>query len=188
MAVPRLPGAPLLGRARGHLAGGGVIAYPTESCYGIGCLPFDVRGLRRILNVKARPCHKGLIVIAADLAQIRPLIRPLTAAQEAELARHWPGPTTVLLPASRRVPPILRGRHDKIAVRLTAHPEAAALCKALGSALVSTSANRAGKKALKTARACKDAFAGSVLTLPGRIGKRRKPSRIIDLESGRILR
>ncbi|WP_199154015.1 L-threonylcarbamoyladenylate synthase [Chromobacterium sp. ASV23] len=184
----RLPGCLLLHRARARLRHGGVIAYSTESCYGLGCHPLDVRAIHRVLAIKARPNHKGLIVIAADFEQIRHLVRPLSAAQRAELALYWPGPYTFLLPASRRVPPALRGRHDKIAVRVTAHGEAAALCRALGTALVSTSANRAGQKSLKTAQACRKAFKDKVLTLPGRIGKRRKPSTIIDLETGRVLR
>ncbi|MEO2217568.1 L-threonylcarbamoyladenylate synthase [Chromobacterium vaccinii] len=186
--LPRLPGSRLQQRTRKQLRDGGVIAYSTESCYGLGCRPLDTRAIRRVLAIKARPNHKGLIVIAADFEQIRHLVKPLSAAQRAELERYWPGPYTFLLPASRRVPPALRGRHHKIAVRVTAHGEAAALCRRLGTALVSTSANRAGQKSLKTARACRMAFKDKVLTLPGRIGKRRKPSTIIDLESGRVLR
>ena len=184
----RLPKAGLMQQARARLREGGVIAYSTESCFGLGCLPTDVRAIRRVLAVKARPNHKGLIVIAAEVSQIRHLVKPLTVAQWAELAGYWPGPYTFLLPASNKVPPALRGHHDKIAVRITAHGEAAALCRALGTALVSTSANRAGQRSLKTARACKRAFGASVLTLPGRIGQRRKPSTIIDFASGRVLR
>lgn len=186
---PRLPAQAQIDAARGRLRAGGVLAYATESCFGLGCDPFNVRAIRRILAIKARPTHKGLIVIAANLQQLRPLIRPLTPAQLATVQRYWPGPYTFLLPASRRVPTLLRGRHDKIAVRISAHGEAAALCQALGSPLVSTSANRAGQKSLKTARACRQAFGREkVLTLKGRIGKRRKPSTIIDLDSGRVLR
>jgi len=186
---PRLPARAQVDAARGRLRAGGVLAYATESCFGLGCNPFDVRAIRRILAIKGRPTHKGLIVIAANLQQLRPLIRPLTPVQLATVQRYWPGPYTFLLPASRRVPTLLRGRHDKIAVRISAHGEAAALCRALGSPLVSTSANRAGQKSLKTARGCRQAFSRQqVLTLQGRIGKRRKPSTIIDLDSGRVLR
>lgn len=186
---PRLPARSQVDAARGRLRAGGVLAYATESCFGLGCNPFDVRAIRRILAIKGRPTHKGLIVIAANLQQLRPLIRPLTPAQLTTVQRYWPGPYTFLLPASRRVPTLLRGRHDKIAVRISAHGEAAALCRALGSPLVSTSANRAGQKSLKTARGCRQAFSRQqVLTLQGRIGKRRKPSTIIDLDSGRVLR
>lgn len=186
---PRLPAQAQVDAARGRFRAGGVLAYATESCFGLGCNPFDVRAIRRILAIKGRPTHKGLIVIAANLEQLRSLIRPLTPAQLATVQRYWPGPYTFLLPASRRVPTLLRGRHDKIAVRISAHGEAAALCRALGSPLVSTSANRAGQKSLKTARGCRQAFSRQqVLTLQGRIGKRRKPSTIIDLDSGRVLR
>lgn len=187
-AFGRLPAAALQRRAKAVLRQGGVLAYSTESCFGLGCNPFNVRAIRRVLALKARPNHKGLIVIAASLEQVRPLIRPLSAAEEAELGRYWPGPYTLLLPASRRVSPLLRGRHDKIAVRVTAHGEAAALCRALGTALVSTSANRAGQTSLKTARACRRVFGAAVLTLPGRIGGSRRPSTIIDFETGRVLR
>lgn len=184
----KLPRAGWLRRARAAFASGLPIAYPTESCYGLGCDPFSLRGIRRILALKARPSHKGLIVIAADLKQLRPLIAPLTPAQRERVEQYWPGPYTFLLPASRRVLPLLRGRHRKIAVRVTAHPEAAGLCHALGHALVSTSANRAGQRSLRSARDCRKAFGERALTLPGRIGKRRKPSTIIDLDSGRVLR
>jgi len=188
MPISSLPKAALLKTARAHLLRGGVIAYATESCFGLGCDPLDVRAIRRVLAIKARPNFKGLIVIAARVEQILPLVEPLTDAQMDELARYWPGPYTFLLPASRKVPPLLRGHHDKIAVRVTAHPDAAGLCSALGTALVSTSANRAGKRSLKTARACAREFGEQVLVLPGRIGKRRKPSTIIDFSTGKQLR
>lgn len=186
--LSRLPAVALVRRARARLKAGGVLAYSTESCFGLGCNPRDPRAIRRVLAIKARPNHKGLIVIADSLERIRPLVAPLSAADEAELMRYWPGPYTFLLPASRRVPPLLRGRHHKVAVRVTAHGEAARLCRALGSALVSTSANRAGQKSLRTARGCRRTFGDRVLTLRGRIGKRRKPSTIIDFATGRVLR
>jgi len=183
-----LPKSALLRHARARLRLGGVIAYPTESCFGLGCDPRNVDALQRILTIKARPNHKGLIVIAADFSQIASLVAPLDTQQLAELARYWPGHYTFLLPAAPGVPAALRGHHDKIAVRVTAHGMAARLCRALGSALVSTSANRAGRQSLKDSRACQRAFGSRVVVLPGRIGQRRKPSTIIDLESGRVLR
>ncbi len=187
MPTRKLPSAALLARARAVYRGGGVLAYATESCFGLGCDPLNARALRRVIALKGRPNHKGLIVVGASLEQLAPLIRPLSAAERATVARYWPGPTTFLIPASRKVLPLLRGRHRKIAVRVTAHEETASLCHALGP-LVSTSANRAGQRALRSAAACRHAFGAQVLTLPGRVGRRRKPSTIIDLESGRVLR
>lgn len=188
MAFVALPKIRLRRQARSRLSQGGVIAYATESCFGLGCDPRNVRALKRVLALKARPNHKGLIVIAAEFEQLAGLIAPLSAAERQQLAHYWPGPCTLLLPAARGIPAALRGHHDKIAVRVTAHDEAAALCRALGSALVSTSANRAGQQSLKNARACRRAFGARVLVLPGHIGKRRKPSTIIDFTSGKVLR
>lgn len=187
MAQSLLPCSALLQAARARLKAGGVIAYATESCYGLGCNPRDARALKRVIALKGRPNDKGLIVVAADLAQLEPLLAPLSAADKARLAAYWPGPTTFLLPAARLVLPLLRGRHRTLAVRVTAHPQTAALCRALGP-LVSTSANLAGRQSLKSARACRQTFGARVLTLPGKVGRRRKPSTIIDFASGRVLR
>lgn len=184
----RTLGPSLLQHARARLARGGVLAYPTESCFGLGCHPASATGLRRILALKRRPMHKGMIVVGANWAQLAPYVAPLNREQQARLADYWPGPVTLLLPASRRVLPLLRGRHRKLAVRITAHPETARLCRLLGSALVSTSANLTGQCALKTGRACQQTFGHAVSVLPGHIGKRRKPSTIIDFATGRVLR
>ncbi|MGL6070856.1 L-threonylcarbamoyladenylate synthase [Craterilacuibacter sp.] len=187
MQIRKFPSAAQLAQARAAYRDGGLIAYATESCFGLGCDPLNARALRRVIALKGRPNHKGLIVVAASIEQLAPLIKPLSAAERATLLRYWPGPYTFLIPASPKVLPLLRGRHRKIAVRVTAHRETASLCHALGP-LVSTSANRAGQKSLRTAAACERAFGAAVLTLPGRVGQRRKPSTIIDLETGRVLR
>ena len=175
---------PNIAALRAHLARGGVIAYPTESCYGLGCDPKNARAVARILRLKGRPKSKGLILIGSAPAQFAPYL----AEPPADWPQYWPGPTTLLLPAARHCPRWLTGHHKKLAVRVTAHPEAARLCHALGMALVSTSANRAGQVALRTAAACRKAFGTRVRALPGRVGKRRRPSTIIDPTSGGVLR
>ena len=173
---------------RAYLKRGGVIAYATESCFGLGCDPRNARAVRRLLWLKRRPRAKGLILIGSEFRQFRRFIAPLPDALEARLGEWWPGPNTLLLPVSRHCPPWLRGHHRKLAVRVTAHTEAARLCHALGMALVSTSANRAGHPALKTDRACRLAFGQKVRVLPGRVGKRKRPSTILDPLSGDVLR
>ena len=173
---------------RAWLRRGGVIAYATESCFGLGCDPRNARALRHLLALKGRPRAKGLILIGSDVRQFAPFLEPLPAGLFARLSRWWPGPNTLLLPASRRCPRWLTGRHGKLAVRVTAHPEASRLCHALGLALVSTSANRTGQRALKTATACRRAFGASVWVLPGRSGRRSTPSTILDPLSGAVLR
>lgn len=169
---------------RAYLARGGVIAYATESCYGLGCDPMNARAVARILRLKGRPKSKGLILIGSEPAQFRPYLAEPAGAWPA----YWPGPYSLLLPAGRHCPRWLTGRHAKLAVRVTAHPDAAALCHALGMALVSTSANRSGRVTLKTATACRREFGPRVWVLDGRIGKRRRPSTIVDPSVGAIFR
>ncbi|MGH8670695.1 MAG: L-threonylcarbamoyladenylate synthase [Burkholderiales bacterium] len=175
-------------RIRAHLQRGGVIAYATESCFGLGCDPRNQHALTRLLLLKGRPKRKGLILVAADLSQLARYIAPLGPAQREILMQSWPGPHTWLVPVRHGVSPLLRGRHTCIAVRVTAHPDSIALCRSMRSALVSTSANRAGLKPLRSYRACVKSFGNQVLVIPGRIGIRKTPSTIRDLVSGKTLR
>lgn len=179
---------PDIRRVRTWLQQGGVIAYATESCYGLGCDPGNARAVRRILAMKGRPKAKGLILIGSALHQFKPFLAPLPAGLGSRLPQWWPGPNTLLLPTARRCPRWLTGRHARLAVRVTAHAGAARLCHALDLALVSTSANRAGQRPLKTCAACRRVFGHTVWVLPGRCGGRRSPSRIFDPLSGTVLR
>lgn len=179
---------PDIAAIRRHLQRGGVIAYATESCYGLGCDPRNRSAVKKILRLKGRPQAKGLILIGSAFQQFRRYLAPVGAALTVRFKDYWPGPYTLLLPAARRCPSWLTGRHAKLAVRITAHPDAARLCRQLDMALVSTSANRAGRPALKSAAACRRAFGDAVWVLPGRIGRRRRPSTIIDPASGGVLR
>ncbi len=173
---------------RAFLRRGGVIAYPTESCFGFGCDPRNARAVGRLLRIKGRPRTKGLILIGSDASQFAPYLAPIPAETLRRLPEWWPGPVTLLLSRSHHCPRWLSGRHEKLAVRVTAHPEAVRLCKSLDMALVSTSANRAGQRPLKTAAACRRRFGRRILALDGRIGGRKRPSTILDPDSGGVLR
>ncbi len=179
---------PNIRRVHAYLRRGGIIAYATESCFGLGCAPLNARAVRRLLWLKRRPRAKGLILIGSEARQFRRFLAPLPTSLEARLGEWWPGPNTLLLPVSRHCPTWLKGHHDRLAVRVTAHPEAARLCHALDRALVSTSANRSGQVPLKTYRACRQAFGRNVWVLPGRVGRRKRPSTIIEPDSGQIFR
>lgn len=173
---------------RHYLRSGGVIAYPTESCFGLGCDPQSRLGVQRVLRIKGRPQRKGLIIIASARMQLKPYMAAITAEQSRQLDASWPGPHTWLVPAAAVCPKTLTGRHATIAVRVTAHRGAAKLCRDTNLALVSTSANRSGGKPAKTARECRRLFGSGARVIDGLIGKRRKPSTIQDLATGRILR
>ena len=165
-----------------------MIAYPTESCYGLGCDPDNRRAVQRILRLKGRPQHKGLILIAAHYHQVARYLQPLTQDQQQQLRTAGTQVVTYLMPALHSAPRWLRGSHDTLAVRLTAHKQAAQLCRGLNSALVSTSANRSGQRPARTYAQCRRLFGNKVWVLPGRVGKRRNPSTIITWADGKIIR
>ncbi|MBI1175630.1 MAG: Sua5/YciO/YrdC/YwlC family protein [Sideroxydans sp.] len=175
-------------RLAAHLARGGLIAYPTESCYGLGCDPANRPAVLRLLRLKQRPQHKGLILIAAHYRQVAHYLQPLSRADQAKLQNAAGQAVTWLMPAHHSAPHWLRGTHATLAVRLTAHPFARALCRSAGSALVSTSANRSGQRPAKTYAACLRLFGSKVWVLPGRVGKRKQPSTIRAWADGKIIR
>lgn len=172
------------------LRAGGVIAYPTEAVYGLGCDPDDAHAVFRILALKHRPAAKGLILIGADFEQLQAWLLPLdTAVLERVRAPRSDPAVTWLLPARPEVPYWLRGEHDTLAVRVTAHPLSAELCRAFGKPLVSTSANRAGRPPARTAlRVRRQLGRGVDRIVVGRLGDARRPSEIRDPFSGRVVR
>jgi L-threonylcarbamoyladenylate synthase len=178
----------LLKKIRAHLANGGVIAYATASCFGLGCDPKNLNGINKLLNIKQRPRSKGLIIIADKFQHLAPFIKPLNAEEKKHAQAKWPGPHTWLMPASHRASAAIRGHHKKIAVRVDAHPDTVQLCRALSMVLVSTSANVSGKRPVKTYRDCVRQFGDKVLVVPGRIGRSKIPSTIQDFESRKIFR
>ena len=175
-------------RLAAFLKRGGVIAYPTESCYGFGCDPDNRRAVQRILKLKQRPQRKGLILIASHYQQVARYIQPLTPAEQAKLQADGAQTITYLMPVKPSCPRWLRGKHDTLAVRMTAHPFAKNLCSITGSALVSTSANRSGQRPAKTYAECQRMFGKKVWVLRGRVGKRRRPSTIRAWGGDRIIR
>jgi len=126
---------------------GGVLAYPTEAVWGLGCDPFDEAAVLRLLAIKQREVAKGLILVAADRAQFDGLLdwSALPPDRVAAVDASWPGPNTWIVPATARVPRWITGAHSGVAVRVSGHPVVIALCQAFGGPLVSTSANRAGE-------------------------------------------
>lgn len=167
---------------------GAVVAYPTEAVYGLGCDPLNPVAVRRLLSIKGRAQRKGVILIAADFDQLRPFVAPLTDRQLQTIQASWPGPVTWVLPAAESVPAWLSGGRDTLAVRVTAHPTAAALCRAAGMPLVSTSANPAGRAPARTALQARLRCPGVDLVLSGATGGLSRPTEIRDLASGKRLR
>lgn len=173
------------------LRSGGVIAYPTEAVWGLGCDPRNEQAVMRLLAIKQRGVEKGLILIAARLEQLRRYVDLAAVPPDrlADVLAGWPGPHTWIMPASDEAPRWITGAHAGIAVRVTAHADVIALCDAFGGALVSTSANRAGQPAVHA----REALDRTLLTatdglLHGETGGAAAPTSIRDALSGATIR
>ena len=165
------------------------MAYPTEAVYGLGCLPFEPAAIARLLGIKNRAAGKGLILIAAELQQLASLIRLPDGPLRQQILDSWPGPSTWLLPTTAAIPDWLTGGRPTLAVRVTAHPMAAELCRRCDSPLVSTSANRAGRPPLTSALAVRRQLGSDVdYILAGPLGGQRRPTEIRDGVTGEVLR
>lgn len=168
---------------------GGIVAYPTEAIFGLGCDPLNLETVWRLIGLKQRSIDKGLVLIASDINQLLPFIKTLDRKTKDKVMATWPGPVTWLLPAHPLVSPLLRGAHDTIAVRITAHPVAARLCHTLGQALVSTSANIAERRPAKNTFEVRRNFGDTIdYLLPGRTGERQQPSEIRDALTDKVIR
>lgn len=170
---------------------GGVIAYPTEAVWGLGCDPFRETAVMRLLAIKQREVGKGLILVAGSLEQLDGLLdwSRLDRAQYEQVLGSWPGPSTWIVPASSRVPRWITGDHDGVAVRVSAHPVVVALAAASVGTLVSTSANLSGQ----APALLRGQLAPALLKVidgvtTGETGGRSAPSTIRDALSGSILR
>ncbi|MDX1509356.1 MAG: L-threonylcarbamoyladenylate synthase [Woeseiaceae bacterium] len=178
---------PSLQRAADVLLGGGVIAYPTEGVFGLGCMPDDEQALARLLRIKQRDPSKGLILVA-DLPQ-----RFEGWVDDAEL-KQLPAvdpqqPVTWIAAGGPRAHPLVTGDNDGIAVRVTSNPVAAALCSAVESPITSTSANLSGRPVVRNKFALRRTFGALVdYIVPGDCGPASGPSEIRRLKDGAVLR
>ena len=168
--------------------GGGVIAYPTESVYGLGCDPLDETAVQRILSLKQREVEKGVILISDDIHKLIPFI-VISPQQQTQIIQQQDKPTTWLVPASELTPFWIRGSHKKVAVRITQHRVARALCAELPWPIVSTSANPAGLLPARNAIRVQQYFKYQLDDIvAGAVNKLGSPSVIRDLDSNQIIR
>lgn len=174
----------------GALRGGKVIAYPTEAVFGLGCDPDNQVAVETILALKRRSRDKGLILIAADYAQLQPYVDDsvLSEKQKRTLLATWPGAITWVMPARANTPYWLRGRFDTLAVRVSAHPIVRQLCMAFSKPLVSTSANLNGLPACRTDGEVNAQFGDQVILVTGSLGGNANPSEIRDAMTGKLIR
>lgn len=169
-------------RVRRHLTSGGLVAYPTETVYGLGCalLPGALRRLREIKG------DRPFLLLVTGRQQVAELAWNETAARLAE--RFWPGPLTLALPApADSYPGEVVGPEGLVAVRVSPHPAVAALLEAAGGAVTSTSANRPGGEPARSAESAAAALSGlaDLLVLDGGTLPPGQPSTIVRCGGGR---
>ena len=178
-----------LRRAATALKNGGVIAYPTEAVYGLGCHPLNESAVNHLLQLKQRDPGKGLILIADDLRKLEPFLRPLSKSERAKISKKPEKPTPWIIPSQDWVPDWLTGWHGSLAVRITDHPIAAELCKLTKMPIVSTSANLAGHRPAKTSIQVRIQFDGQLdAIVTGKVDTTATPSIIRDLKTDKIIR
>ncbi len=167
---------------------GQIIAYPTEAVYGLGCNPLNEKAVLSLLNLKQRPMHKGLILIASDFIQLLPFIQPDTQMIE-RIMPSWPGPVTWVIPAQAWVPRYLTGHHQTLAVRVSAHPLVQQLCTIYGGAIVSTSANKSQQAPARSALQVRTKLPKKdIFIISGATAQQAQPTAIYNASNGDCLR
>lgn len=161
---------------------GGIVAFPTESFYGLGACPFDARAVRRIFDLKGRSLRTGpILVLIRSRADLAPLVTEITPTAERLMESCWPGPLTLVFRASGAVPSALTAGTGMIGVRLSAHPDVQRVLEAVGGPLTGTSANRSGRPPATTVEEVERALGDSVdAILDGGATPGGLPSTVVD--------
>lgn len=168
--------------AAAAIRGGKVVAMPTDTVYGLAVDPFQPAAVLRLLRLKGRPPDKPVLLLVESVAQAEALAGPLPETFRRVVDRYWPGPLTVVVPASTRVPARITCGAGTVAVRMPGSIFARELIRAAGAPLTGTSANRSGKPAAVTARQVAEQFPyGLTLIVDGGPARRTVPSTIVDL-------
>lgn len=170
---------------------GGIIAYPTEAVFGLGCDPDNEESLKRLLALKKRSVDKGLILLAGDYSQLLPYIDESLISKDKKLAMlsNWPDGITQLVPKNKNLSMLLSGKFDTIAVRVTSQADVVALCKKTNKPIVSTSANLSGQEPAKTWQTISPLLAKQLdFIVEGITLGYTSPSKIIDALTGKVIR
>jgi len=170
---------------------GGIIAYPTEAVFGLGCDPTNQAAVEKLLSIKQRPIEKGLILLAANYSQLLPFVDDSLIPQDKRFSvlSRWPDGITQVLPAKADVPTFLTGKFSSIAVRVTSQPDVVALCNEVNGPIVSTSANLTGHEPARTASDVKQNLGELVdFIVEGDTLGFTQPSKIIDGLTGEVFR
>ncbi|MFV2059594.1 MAG: L-threonylcarbamoyladenylate synthase [Gammaproteobacteria bacterium] len=168
---------------------GGVISYPTESVFGLGCDPLDQEAVLYLLQLKRRSLAKGLLLVAQNVSQLEPYIDINDTLTINKLKQHTDKPVTWIVPCKQSTPFWLTGEHQSIAVRISRHPIVQQLCLQFNGAIVSTSANITGQSSARKSWVVRKSF-GKTLDyyVPGELGAFKTESEIRNSITGEVVR
>ncbi|HLQ61318.1 MAG TPA: L-threonylcarbamoyladenylate synthase [Candidatus Acidoferrales bacterium] len=170
-------------RAAALLRAGGVVAFPTDTVYGLAARAGDPRAVRKIYEIKGRSLSQPLVLMVANASQLGDWVEPGAYARKL-MERWWPGPLTLVLPATRRVkPPLGAGSPRTLGVRIPDHPDALALLRAAGEPLATTSANVTGRPPAMTP--VEAALEGVAAVIDGGRAPGGVPSTVLDVTGPR---
>lgn len=173
-------------QAAKSLRAGHVVAYPTETVYGLGVDPFSVAALERLFDIKGRERGQPVLLIVGSAEQLEAIVSDVSRAARALIDAFWPGPLSLLFRPASNLPRPLLGPGGRVCVRHTSCPTAARLCDAFGGAIVSTSANRTGEPPAMSVDEIR--LDGIDLAIDGGRLETGVPSTVCDPESGEVLR
>lgn len=175
-----------IARAVEALRTGEVIAYPTETVYGLGANPFDEGAMHRLFEAKGRDRRNPILLIVSSRAQLEGVAAEISAQALACMDAFWPGPLSILFPRHPSLPEVITAGSDKVCVRCPGHAWARALCEAFGGPVTSTSANQSGSPVVQSLDEL--SLPGVALGFDGGTLDSSQASTILDAESGTILR
>lgn len=179
---PVHPPESVLKEAAGLLLEGRLVAFPTETFYGLGANALDGGAVRQIYAVKGRSEVKPLLVLVDSVRMAESLVKEVPAAALALMARYWPGPLTLVFRATPTLPEELTAGTGTIGIRMSGHPVAFELVRAAGVPITATSANLSGEESATTAAQVRRAFEGKIaLILDGGVTTGGLPSTIVDI-------
>jgi len=179
---PVHPESDLIARTVAVLQGGGIIAYPTETFYGLGVDATNIKAVERLFAVKGRDFKNPIPVVIGDVAQLNQVVTDVPPPAQELIARHWPGPLTLVFGVASSLSDRLTAGTGKIGVRISSHPIARLLAGEFGGPLTSTSANRSGQKECVTAQEVMEKIGEDLdLILDGGATPGGKGSTILDI-------
>lgn len=182
-----IPADESISRAARTLVAGGIVAFPTETCYGLAVDPFNEQALGKLFQVKNRPVDKPVLLLISNVSLLDSLVTHVPDIYLPLIERYWPGPLTLIFHARPQLSPLVTGGTGTVGVRISPHPVAQALGKAFGGAITATSANLSSKPPARSAAQIRYLFGESVdVVLDGGMTPARLCSTIVCECAGRL--